>query len=247
MIKKLSFLVLLIGSLVFTSCASKKKVVYFQDDVKSEAVFEQYVPKIQTSDMLVVNVSSTNTKAAEAFSQNNTMRGNQLAAPNVYTVNDDGSISLPFIGKVKVAGLTRTQAANLIKEELKDYILDASINVGYANFKVSVIGEVNSPGTFSLETDRITLVEAIALAGDLTIQGKRKNIMVIRETSKGKETYTVDITSKEVFNSPVYYLAQNDVVYVEPNRVKVQSSIVNYTVFLSVVGVVLSIITFATR
>jgi len=234
--------------MMFASCASKKDIVYFQGQNTSDAVFENAVPKIQVNDMIIVNISSTNTKAAEAFGQGaRSAVGNPMAAPNVYTVNDDGTIALPFVGKLKIAGLTRTQASDLIKEQLKDYILDAGVNVSYANFKISVIGEVSSPGTFTLPTERVTIVEALALAGDLTIQGKRKNIMVIRETPAGKQTYEVDITSKEVFDSPVYYLAQNDVVYVEPNGVKIQSSVVNYTVFFSVVGLLLSIITFATR
>jgi len=234
--------------MMFASCASKKDIVYFQGQNTSDAVFENAVPKIQVNDMIIVNISSTNTKAAEAFGQGvGGAVGNPMAAPNVYTVNDDGTIALPFVGKLKIAGLTRTQASDLIKEQLKDYILDAGVNVSYANFKISVIGEVSSPGTFTLPTERVTIVEALALAGDLTIQGKRKNIMVIRETPAGKQTYEVDITSKEVFDSPVYYLAQNDVVYVEPNGVKIQSSVVNYTVFFSVVGLLLSIITFATR
>lgn len=248
MIKKLPYLLLLIGCLVISSCASKKEMIYFQGDAASTTLYEQAVPKIQVNDMIIVNISSTNTKAAEAFGQGaRSAVGNPMAAPNVYTVNDDGTIALPFVGKLKIAGLTRTQASDLIKEQLKDYILDAGVNVSYANFKISVIGEVSSPGTFTLPTERVTIVEALALAGDLTIQGKRKNIMVIRETPAGKQTYEVDITSKEVFDSPVYYLAQNDVVYVEPNGVKIQSSIVNYTAFLSVVGLLLSIITIATR
>lgn len=246
---KLLKIFIFVTVLCFTvGCASKKEVIYLQGTSLSETTFKEYIPKIKAHDMVIVNVSSTNAKAAEAFGQGaRTAAGNPMAAPNVYTVNDDGSITLPFVGKIKIAGLTRTEAADHIKEQLNDYIIDAGVNVSYANFKISVIGEVASPGTFTLPSERITILEALALAGDLTIQGKRKNIMVIRETAAGKQTFDVDITSKEVFDSPVYYLAQNDVVYVEPNGVKVQSSIVNYTAFLSVVGLLLSIITIATR
>lgn len=234
--------------MMLTSCASKKNMIYFQGQNSSSTVFQNAVPKIQINDMVIVNVSSSNSKAAEAFAPGvRAAMGNPTAAPNVYTVYDDGTIALPFVGKIKIAGLTRTEAAEYIKEQLKDYIIDAGVNVSYANFKISVLGEVGSPGTFTLPSERVTILEALALAGDLTIQGKRKNIMVIRETATGKQTFDVDITGKEVLDSPVYYLAQNDVVYVEPNGAKVQSSIVNYTAFLSVAGLILSIITFATR
>lgn len=248
MIKKLPYLLLLIGCLVISSCASKKEMIYFQGDAASTTLYEQAVPKIQLNDMLIVNVSSANMKAAEAFSSGETSRSmsNPTAAPNVYTVNDDGSIELPLAGKVRVAGLTRTQAVDIIKERLKPFIIDAGVNVSYANFKVSVIGEVASPGTFTLASDRITILEAVALAGDLTIQGKRQNVLVIREADGQKNTFSVDLTTKEVLDSPVYYLAQNDVVYVEPNNAKIQSSVINYTAFLSVASIIISLITVLT-
>ena len=242
--KKLFLLVL---TITMVSCASKKDIVYFQGDVDLKTTYEQSVPKIRPNDMLSINVSAADMKATQVFNLQSPLmlrNGNsEIAQQYVYTVGLDGTIDYPVLGKVQVAGLTRQQAIDLFKEKLSDgYIVDPGVNINFTNFKISVIGEVSSPGTFTLPNERITILEALALAGDLTIQGKRNNVMVIREVNGEKKTFTIDLTQKQALDSPVYYLAQNDVIYVEPNKTKVQSSVVNYPVFISVAGIIISVV-----
>lgn len=235
------------GILLFlSSCASKKDTVYLQDTVLLNNVYEKSVPKIRPNDMLAISVSAANMRATEHFNQTSIykMRSTNTTEPaqNVFTVSDAGTIDFPVLGEVYVNGLTRNEAIILFKQKLDGYIVDPGVNINFVNFKISVIGEVNKPGTFTLPNERITILEAIALSGDLTIQGKRNNVMVIREENGVKQTFTVDLTSKEALNSPVYYLAQNDVIYVEPNKSKIQSSVVNYSLFVSLAGIIISVI-----
>ena len=244
MIKKLSYLLLLIGCLTITSCASRKNIVYFQGEAELNTVYENNVPKIRPYDMLTIMVSAADMKATEPFNQTSVyqLSGGTEGFKNTYTVAEDGSIDFPVIGKVQLGGLTRNESILVLKNLLDPYIVNPGVNIHFTNFKISVIGEVASPGTFTLPNERVTILEAIALAGDLTIQGKRNNVMVIRESEGIKETYTVDLTSKEILDSPVYYLSQNDVVYVEPNKSKMQSSVFNYSLIISVAGIIISVI-----
>lgn len=245
MIKKLSYLLLLIGCLTITSCASRKNIVYFQGEAELNTVYENNVPKIRPYDMLTIMVSAADMKATEPFNQTSIYQmraGTGETYQNVYTVAEDGSIDFPVVGKVQLGGLTRNESILVLKNLLDPYIVNPGVNIHFTNFKISVIGEVASPGTFTLPNERVTILEAIALAGDLTIQGKRNNVMVIRESDGIKETYTVDLTSKEILDSPVYYLSQNDVVYVEPNKSKMQSSVFNYSLIISVAGIIISVI-----
>ncbi len=237
---------MLVISITFlASCASKKDMVYLQGNADLHTQYEKAVPKIRPFDMLAITVSAADMKATEPFNQISIYQMRNTSgetAQNVYTVGEDGSIDYPVIGKIQLGGLTRTQAIDYLKGKLNNYIVNPGVNINFTNFKVSVIGEVNKPGTFTLPNERITLLEAIALAGDLSIQGKRTNVMVIREQNGEKKTFEVDLTSKEMLNSPVYYLAQNDVIYVEPNKAKIQSSVVNYSLFVSVAGIIISVI-----
>lgn len=248
-VKPLLLLVMILG--LITSCASRKDLVYFQGETDLNTVYEQSTPKIRPNDMLSIAISATDMRATEPFNQSNiykTIRTPETEqAQNVFTVSEQGTIDFPVLGEVYVNGLTRNQAIQLFKQKLEPYIVNPGVNINFVNFKVSVIGEVNKPGTFTLPTERITVLEALALSGDLTIQGKRNNVMVIRETNGEKKTYTIDLTSKEALNSPVYYLAQNDVIYVEPNKSRVQSSVVNYSIFVSIAGIIISVIAVLSR
>lgn len=148
-------------------------------------------------------------------------------SPPGYLIDFDGNIDFPVVGKVKLGGLTRNEAIQILKEKIGPYLNNPTILVRILNYKVTVLGEVGHPGTFTIPNERITLPEALGIAGDLLISGVRKNVLVIRDVD-GKKTETrVDLTSKELFSSPVYYLQQNDVVYVEPNRAKINSTVVN--------------------
>ena len=245
---KIFNLLIVIVILTISSCASKKELVYFQGDQQSTTKYEEYIPKIQSSDMLAISVSAADIKATEPFNQQSVYQVNSGVQNNpyakVYTVDENGYINYPLIGNVKVGGLTRTEAENELKAKISKYIVNPGVNINFTNFRISVLGEVAKPGNFTIPSERVSILDALGMAGDLTINGVRNNIMVIREQNGQKQTYNVDLTSKEILNSPVYYLAQNDVIYVEPNSAKISSSkfTPNYSLWISVAGVIISVI-----
>lgn len=239
--------------LIISSCAKREELIYFQGNQQSITKYEEHIPKIQSSDMLAISVSAADIKATEPFNQlsvyqmNSGMQNNPYA--KFYTVDKNGEINYPIIGKIKVGGFTRIEAENILKDKLSKYIVNPGVNINFNNFKISVLGEVSKPGYFSVQNERVTILEALGMAGDITINGVRKNIMVIREQNGEKKTYSVDITSKDILDSPVYYLAQNDVVYVEPNNARVSASkfTPNYTLWISLAGVIISVISVISR
>lgn len=245
----ISKFLIIIATLIISSCASKKEMIYFQGNQEATTKFEEFIPKIQSFDRLAISISAADVRATDPFNQQNVYQGgtaniNSNPYVKTYTVDENGFINYPILGLVKLGGLTRSEAENKLKEELSKYIANPGVNINYTNFRISVLGEVKNPGYFSIPNDRVTILEALGMAGDLTVYGVRKNIMVIREQNGEKKTYTVDLTSKDILNSPVYYLAQNDVVYVEPNGAKVSSSkfTPNYSLLISVAGVIISVI-----
>ena len=160
-----------------------------------------------------------------------------------YRVFPNGNINFPVLGEIKLAGLSRAQATNLLQEKLSDYIKNPIVDIETVNYRITVLGEVARPGTYTAVNERITLVEAISLAGDLTIYGERENVLVIQDYD-GKKTYTrVNLKSNDLFNSPVYYLSQNDVVYVEPNKTRAKNSAIGAQtgVLLSAFGLLISV------
>ncbi|SEQ45568.1 polysaccharide export outer membrane protein [Hyunsoonleella jejuensis] len=202
------------------SCASKSEVIYFQNAKNFETIVdtETFAPKFKVNDVVSIYISTYDMEAVTPFNLFETAGPNTNARLIDYLVDIDGNIDFPVLGKVKILGLSIEETRELFKEKLTEYLKDPIINIRILNYRVSVLGEVNSPGRYDVSGVRITLPEAIALAGDLTIKGKRENVLVIRDFN-GTKTYTrVDLTNKELFNSPVYYLTQNDVVYVEPNN-----------------------------
>ena len=221
-----------------TSCASSKKVVYLQDVVplKQQEIEQKYEVYIHNDDLLAIMVNSKNPELALPF--NMPMVTYQLGSESAgsggqrvlgYLVDTNGDIDFPILGKLHVAGLTRLQLTDLIKQRLidEDLIKDPIVTVQFLNYKVSVMGEVNRPGSFNISGDRITLLEALSMAGDLTIYGRRDRVAVIREKD-GKRTILMhDLRSSDIFNSPCYYLQQNDIVYVEPNSMKARQATVN--------------------
>lgn len=237
--------------LLIASCASNEKIQYFQEleGVTVKDTLLNFEPIIEVGDMLLINVSATDAEAAIPFNLYETpmIAGAAFsnAKPLTYLVNIDGEINFPVLGKLKVGGFTTKQLTTNLGKILSDtYINDPIINIRLTNFKVSVIGEVTRPGSYVVSNERITIVEALSLAGDLTIHGKRKNVLLIRENQGKKEFVTLDLTNKDVFNSPYYYLKQNDVVYVAPNKPKVNSSAVgtNTGVILGSLSLLLAMI-----
>lgn len=241
--------------LALVSCASRKDVVYYQniDSMPSSAKSNSYEIKIQPDDLLMIIVSADDPESALPFNLStvsvpsannlNSVTGQQMIQS--YLVDANGTINFPVLGKLKVGGLTRTELLDLFQTKIAKYIHNPMINLRIMNFKVSVQGEVNLPGTFNVASERITLTEALSMAKDLTIYGKRNNILIIREIDGVKSYNRVDITKADFINSPFYYLAQNDVVYVEPNKNRVNAAAVgaNTGVIISVTSLLITLVT----
>lgn len=241
---------LLLVFVTLVSCTSPSKMVYLNSSgsLDSNIKFET---TLQPDDQLLIIVSSENAEAASPYNlktvayQGNSENIIAQERNQAYIVDQDGNIEFPMLGTIKVGGLTRIETTNKIKDLLKNgHISDPIVNVRLLNFKVSVLGEVAKPGVFSISGERVTLVEALALAGDLTIYGKRNSILLIREKNGVKTYEKIDITKTDFINSPNYYLSQNDVIYVEPNKTKLNSSAVgpNLTIGISALSLVVTIL-----
>jgi polysaccharide export outer membrane protein len=244
------YLVVILLANLMVNCTSSKKIVYFRDvkGVTIDDTILKFEPKIQVGDLLSINVSAADSKASIPFNLNASPSvGNATTGePSSYLVNTDGEINFPVLGKIKVAGFTSKKVTDDLTEILQTYIKNPIVNIRITNFKITVLGQVRSPGNYPIINERISILEAIALAGDLEIHGKRKNVMVIREQNGKREFITLDLTNKELFTSPYFYLAQNDVVYVEPNKPEVNSAAIGPSlgVFMGGLSFILSVITF---
>lgn len=237
---------------LLTSCGSVKDIAYLQGDdyLTSTAVLDTVILKIQKDDLLDINVSCPEPELLRPFLRfagqyNNFNNNGNIGGANSqgYLVEADGTINFPLLGEIKVAGLTRRQLINLIQNRLEkeEYIKDPVVTVRFLNFRISILGEVNRPGTFYISSERITLFEALSMAGDLTIHGRRNRVAVIRETNGVRTILYHDLRSRDVYQSPDFYLKQNDMVYVEPNRVRAETSVQNQ---FTNVGTWISLISF---
>jgi polysaccharide export outer membrane protein len=251
MTNRLKFLVATVLMVSLGSCVSKKEVLYLQD-VEGVRVLEEIVkvaPKIQQNDILSINVSALDAEAALPFNLFEAGNTTSIPKPITYLVNSDGDINFPVLGKIKVEGYTTKEITNQLTEALGIYIKNPIVNIRLTNFKITVLGEVKSPGTYPVPNERVSILEAIGMAGDLTIQGKRKTVVLVREQN-GKRTFVdIDLTSREILNSPYFYLAQNDVLIVEPNKSKINSSAVgaNTGIILSSISFLISIVAIIIR
>ena len=210
--------------LLSVSCRTAEKVIYFQDSKSdSLAVYNSgFTPIFKVDDFLSIVITAEDIESSKIYNLPTVVTSNQgytigNPAPYGYLVNSRGEISLPILGTIQVAGKNRMDLETEIKTMLMDQLKNPTVQIQILNFKVTVLGDVKMPGTFKIPNERITLLEAIGLAGDLKMSGERKNVKVLRDSSGVKKEYLIDLTSKEVFNSPAYYLQQNDVVYVQPN------------------------------
>ena len=252
--KKLIFLILLLSSIVFTSCVPKQSIIYFQEiDSVSNEMKSNYEPLIKTDDVLYINVTTVDPEASEPFNIGNAQAGTATNAlqmeRSTYLVDNQGEIHFPTLGKMKVTGLTKNQLRELLYTQISELAKDPVINIRIMNFKVTVIGEVNTPGSYTIASERITVPEALALAGDMTLFGKRENVLLLREVEGVKTTYRINMTDPNVFNSPQYYLSQNDVLYIEPNKRKIDSTAIgpNILAGISVLGFALTTIILLTQ
>ncbi len=227
----------LIAAAVFlvSSCGAPKNIAYFQNRAinQPEKIDKHGGIVIQPKDMLSIVVSSKNPELVVMFNLPvvSYQAGSEVVTSSNqrimgYVVDNDGYIDFPILGRIKVDGLTRWELSELIKNRLVagGYLSDAVVVVEFMNFKVSVIGEVNSPGTYSIQGDKVTVLQAISLARDLTIFGQRENVTVIRERDGERVMYQINLCDVRMFNSPAYYLQQNDIVYVEPSDIKARQS-----------------------
>ena len=231
-----TLLSLIAGAFMLSSCATVKDIAYFQNKLvdQPEKIDKHAGIVIQPKDMLSIVVSSRNPELVTMFnlpivsmqagSDNMSAIGTQRLLG--YVVDNEGRIDFPVLGPIEVAGLTRWELSDLIKEKLiKDgFLSDAVVTVEFMNFKVSVLGEVNAPGTYVIDGDKVTVLQAISLARDLTIFGMRESVSVIRERDGERTIYQLNLCDVSLFKSPAYYLQQNDIIYVEPNKEKSRQS-----------------------
>ena len=246
---KITLLSLLFVLFLTTSCASRKELVYLQGGSNTKELVS-YEPVLQPDDVVMIVVSSENPEVAAPYNlkaitvQGDTENGIGAQRMQTYILDKEGKIEFPLLGTISLSGLTKTQAVAKLKELLKDHVNDAVINFRILNFKITVLGEVQKPGTYPVTSERITLLEAIGMSGDLTIYGNRTNVLLIREKNGTKTMERIDLTKSDFLNSSAYYLSQNDVVYVEPNKTRINSSAIgpNLTVGISALSLIVTII-----
>lgn len=232
--------------LLFASCSSKtyRKINYLQDIQKDTAIVltKNTGIIVQPQDMISIVVSSRNPELSAMYNLVNISYqagGETEGSYNRllgYVVNNEGDIDFPILGKLHVAGLNRWEVAQMVKNKLKEtgQLKDPNVAVEFMNFRISVLGEVSRPGTYSISGDKINLLEALSMAGDLTIYGRRDRVKVVREQNGLRNIYVVDLRSSDLFTSPAFYLKQNDEIYVEPNSVRAGQSTINENNFRSV-------------
>ncbi|MHA6249624.1 polysaccharide biosynthesis/export family protein [Pontibacter sp. CAU 1760] len=248
---------ILSGVLLLNAC-SPRNLAYFSD-MENQATYEEKIvnatePHIQPYDLLSITVSSLNPEASALFNTGEA----RMAATSItdfstvrnassnlsregYLVDKEGIISFPVLGAVQLGGLTKAEATKFLTAKLRDHLKEPIVNVRFLNYTITVVGEVNRPATFTIPAERINIIEALGMAGDMTAFGKRENVLVIREEKGVRQMARLNLNSKDFLNSPYFYLQQNDVVYVEPDRMKeVQASANTRT--LSIIAAAASII-----
>src|SRR5690554_145721 len=252
LIKQLFYTAFLIA--IFTacsSCVSSKEIIYFQDEPLGNLDKVNFNPEtvFKPNDLLSIYVSGPDAETVRPFnlpiitSSSSVVNLQGETRMQTYIVDLEGNIEFPFLGTIKAGGLTRAQLTTYLKTRISELVNDPIINVRLTNFTITILGEVNSPGTFTVEDEKISLLEALGMAGDLTIHGKRENVFLIREQDGVKRFTKFDLTSINVLNQPNFYLEQNDVIYAEPNSAKIRSASYNqnYVIIISAVGTLATI------
>ncbi len=247
-------LLLVLITLVFIiSCASKKDVYYFQDIDQATIDNKFNLIKIQTGDILDIQIKALNPESVLVFQRQSNLGIQQQQYQNRvidgYMVGDDGTINIPLLGSINTTNKSPKILARDIQKELSSFIKNPSVNVRVLNFRVSVLGEVKQPGTFTVLEEHFTLPQALGLAGDLTINGDRNNVLIIRNENGKKTNFNIDLTKSAFMQSPVYFLKQNDIVYVPPNMARVKSSglVGNTSSLVSILSLAVSLFIVITR
>lgn len=250
---------LILGVLFLSSCGVQyKQVPYFQNladsGVVQESIQNYNSLKIQKDDILAITVSSLNMEASSIFNMGTTSSVqsgasgnlNPVLTANGFKVDQNGDIQLPLVGSVRILGYTTSQARELIQSKLVQYLKEPVVSLNLVNFKVSVLGDVGRPGVYPVQNERVSVTEALSMAGDLTITARRNNVLLIREVEGIRQYIRMDLQKKEFVESPYYYLRNNDVLYVQPSNAKyasVDSSYRNVSIILSALSVVALLIT----
>ena len=248
-----------IALLSATSCGTPKNVAYFQDlnnNPDTVITLQNRVITVKPTDKLYIGVKSKDPQISQLFNlTGGTSSGASYMSQDAYyyTVDSKGDIDFPVVGKIQVAGLTREEIAEKVKKSLVDasLIKDPTVTVSLSNLHYSMMGEVAKPGQYAIEEEKVTILDAISKAGDLTIQGRRNDVMVLRQENGHQKIYKIDLCSgRDIFSSPAYYLQQNDVVYVTPNDTKKRSSTLNGNTvqstgfWMSISSLIVTILTF---
>lgn len=236
--KKINIILIVATLLIFTGCTTQKKLAYFNtvtassaESINAQLKNERADARILTDDRLSITVSALDPNAVAIYNlpfvSFASPGSDQIYASPVlqsYLVNSQGNINFPVLGEIKLEGLTLTEAGNLIKNKLAEHVADPIVNIQFVNFRITVLGEVLRPGQFPVTNERVTILDALGLAGDMTAYGRRDNVLLTRNNNGKLEFARINLNSDEVFKSPYFYLQQNDVIYVEPNTVKSISS-----------------------
>ncbi|MBF9253258.1 polysaccharide biosynthesis/export family protein [Pontibacter sp. 172403-2] len=258
---KLNFFYLL-ALLSLASC-SPRNLAYFSN-MQEQGTYEEKVlndtePTIQAYDLLSITVSSLSREANAIFNTGEFIPAGSIndysmtrnaagtLAREGYLVNKDGFVNFPLLGKVEVAGLTKDEATEKFTTLLRKHLKEPIVNIRYLNYKVTVVGEVNRPATFTVPSERINIIEALGMAGDMTAYGKRENVLVLREEAGSRKMTRLNLNDKDILNSPYFYLQQNDVVYVEPDRMKQVQASTNTRTISIIASVTSLLIVLATR
>ncbi|MBB3185956.1 polysaccharide biosynthesis/export family protein [Microbacter margulisiae] len=251
---------LLLITLLLTSCNAEKKIVYAQKSGSYPNLNDTTVivpsQKIKIGDLLIITVNTPTPELSIPFNlplvptpasnMVNTTSATTAVALQTYLVDLDGNITFPVIGKIHAEGMTKMELESTLKSDIYPHYMKEIpiINVRYANYRISVLGEVAHPGVFTVNNEQISVFEALAMAGDMTIFGKRNNVLLIRQDSNGKrETYRLNLTDKNIIKSPYFFLQQDDILYVQPNKPKARSSAFSTaeTISISIVGTLISL------
>ncbi|MCD0486912.1 polysaccharide biosynthesis/export family protein [Pedobacter sp. MC2016-14] len=253
--KNIFYLFIIIA--IFSSCKGYKEVAYFQDlkgQVQIDEDITKYPPiKIQRDDILDITVTSRNPEATALYNANaatsSSSSGGKTSSgggASGYLVDQNGTIQLPSLGAVKIEGLTTAEARGLIQDKLTTYLKEPIVNLRLTNFKISIIGDVASPGVYNIQGEKVTVIEALSMAGDLNITAIRKNVLLVRENAGKRQYVRINLNEKEIFNSPYFYLQPNDALYIQPSNAKyatVDTFTRNIGIALSVISIGLVILT----
>jgi polysaccharide biosynthesis/export protein len=255
LVQKNSRLAFYICLFLASSCVNHKKIPYFKDVPDSASTYkvQEYMysePVIQPDDILAISIQTIDPQTSSVLNQLSpamptvgTSSASTIGAQvsTGFLVDKEGQVELPIIGKIKLEGLSTFQAREVIRKKIALYFKNPTVLVRFTNYKITILGEVAKPGTYTLPNEKVTVLDVIGLAGDLTIYGKRYNILVIREKGNNREFVRLDLNSSDIFKSPYFYLKQNDILYIEPNKAKVATTNVART---QTIALILSTLSF---